>query len=76
MFIASLSLENSFGQFQAETSNFKNVDILILKCTRWPFISISKCKQVMVSNHQKIKKKEYMQVFKKFLTYKKKIFFS
>lgn len=55
MFIASLSLENSFGQFQAETSNFKNVDI-ILKCTRWPFISISKCKQVMVSNHQKIKK--------------------
>lgn len=56
MFIASLSLENSFGQFQAETSNFKNVDILILKCTRWPYISISKCKQVMVSNHQKIKK--------------------
>lgn len=56
MFIASLSLENSFGQFQAETSNFKNVDILILNCTRWPFISISKCKQGMVSNHQKIKK--------------------
>lgn len=41
MFIASLSLENSFGQFQAETSNFKNVDILILKCTRWPFMQTS-----------------------------------